>query len=159
MHNWIKNFGRNAHNIYFHILSIYLCKKENKGLICLHTQHKQSHAAIVMLEFSGAEQGDAAPDLSPVHFSLYLPGSSLMFPPKCHQSSRKKKIFFLFFFTFTPSSNTHSYKHTQILPLRIWARQFAVAHSSSPTSSTPTHQHPNLFQSITEYAPVSTAIW
>ena len=73
--------------------------------------HTRTHTATTMHEFSsGAEQVEAAPDLSPVHLSLSFPGSPLMCSRKCHQTSRKE--FFLFFFFMRPPPSLLRPKHT-----------------------------------------------
>lgn len=112
------------------------------------TQHTHTHTATTMHKFSsGAEQVEAAPDLSPVHLSLSFLGSPLMCSRKCHQTSRKE-FFYLFFFMRPPLLRRrpkHTHKH--IYP------------PTSHMSKTICCRSLILTQSKTEYVPVSTAIW
>lgn len=83
-------------------------KKENTPPPTQHTSaYTNTHSAMHKFS-SGAEQGEAAPDLSPVHLSLSLPDSPLMCSRKCHHASRKKVFFRP---TPTPHTQTHISTH------------------------------------------------
>lgn len=85
-------------------------KKENTPPPTQHTYtYTNTHSAMHKFS-SGAEQGEASPDLSPVHLSLSLPDSPLMCSRKCHHASRKEVFF-------RPTPQTHT--NTHIHPPRI----------------------------------------
>lgn len=125
-HYWIKNFRRNTGVVYFHRPCV--CRK-NKWINKLDkntTTTNPTHTQIFC--GSRARRSDARSVactlLSPSpHMSCFLCA-----PENVIILSRKG--FFLFFFFNPPilTPNTHIY------PPRMWARQFAVAHSSSPLS-------------------------
>lgn len=141
LHSWIKNFRRNADVVYFHRPPVCLCKKKQKKPhnIPPPTQHTRIHNtythstidARIFFRSRARRSGARSVACTPLSLPPWLAFDVL---PRM-SSGVKERVFF-------SSSPPNTHTNTHIHPPRIWARQFAVAHSSSPLSWTPTPSQP-----------------
>lgn len=119
------------------------------------TQNTQTHTAIVMPEFSsGAEQGEASPNLLPVHLSLSPFLAYLWCAPENVIRRQGKR------FSSTPPTppfipQTHISTHLAYEQDNLLSLTHSHHYLEPPSNTTPLLPS----QSKTENIPVSTAIW